>query len=306
MKLVVTVCTRARPAQLRACLDSLRAAAPAQGVTLEIVVVENETAPALAHLHAPDAVPPVHYGHEKRLGVPMARNRSVALALALGADWIAFIDDDETVRPDWLQAMAAAIARGDADVLVGEAVPVYDAPAPDWLGPPRPARIPDGAPLVEAATNNTLVARHVFDAMGLRFDEDIGFGGGSDVELFRRAARQGVRIRWTAAAKVEERWPPVRLTMRWHRHRAYTVQENEARWRLALEGRRAAAPILGACARGFVWGAALWTLGAAVRPAAGRRGRRWLHRGGKKLAEASGALSGLRGRRTDRYRKIDV
>ena len=85
MKLVVTVCTRARPAQLRACLDSLRAAAPAQGVTLEIVVVENETAPALAHLHAPDAVPPVHYGHEKRLGVPMARNRSVALALALAA-----------------------------------------------------------------------------------------------------------------------------------------------------------------------------------------------------------------------------
>lgn len=304
MKLVVTICTRARPEGLRACLASLRAMDSVPGVALEVVVVENEPAPRHAHLHAPGAPLPLIHAHEPRLGIPMARNRAVAEALARGADWIGFIDDDETVRPDWLAAMCAAIARREAEVIVGEVVPVY-APAPDWLGPPRPDRTPDGQVMPGAATNNTVAARRLFDGMDLRFDETIGFGGGSDTELFRRAAARGVVIRWTAHAKVDEVWPPVRLTMGWHRRRAFSVRENEARWRVAREGSRAALPILAECGRGWLAGAGLFALGAVARPLAPRRGGRWLHRGGKKLAEATGAFSGLRGRQAQLYRQVD-
>ena len=305
MKVVITVCTRGRPDGLRACLESLRALPPEPGVTLEAVVVENEPAPAQPHLHAPDAALPIHYVHEPRLGIPVARNRAAEAALARGADWIGFIDDDETVRPDWLSAMTAAIRRGDADVIVGGVMPDYGADAPDWLGRPHPVDRPEGALMPEAPTNNTLAARRIFEDLALRFDERIGFGGGSDVDFFRRATRAGAVIRWTTRAVVEERWPPVRMTMEWHRRRSFTDAEAVARRDLALDGLRATPGILFGALRKGVSGGALLLLAVLARPCAARRSRRWRFRGGKKLAEATGRMAGLLGRRSERYRVVD-
>ena len=44
----------------------------------------------------------LYFAEEQERGTSFARNRAITTALAQGAEWIAFIDDDDRPRPDWL------------------------------------------------------------------------------------------------------------------------------------------------------------------------------------------------------------
>ena len=44
----------------------------------------------------------LYFAEERKRGISFARNRAISTALAYGADLIAFIDDDDRPRPDWL------------------------------------------------------------------------------------------------------------------------------------------------------------------------------------------------------------
>ena len=101
-----------RPMMLRALLQSwLRLEFPA-GVTPLFIVVENDTANLneasvddfRACLRAGETL----YRLESEIGIPNARNAAVAAALSRDAVFICFVDDDETVAPDWFIQRASA------------------------------------------------------------------------------------------------------------------------------------------------------------------------------------------------------
>src|SRR5436190_17703176 len=101
MRVAIAVCTAARPKMLRACLDSIISQDPPPDSEIDVLVIDNNKTPdarpvtesvAAAHPYV------IRYVHEPEPGIPLARNRAVHESLALGADWIAFIDDDEEAK----------------------------------------------------------------------------------------------------------------------------------------------------------------------------------------------------------------
>jgi glycosyltransferase involved in cell wall biosynthesis len=98
--LAICLCTCHRPIMLASCLQSLGAQILPDSVGASLVVVDNDPAGArltIAQFCA-EAPFPVYYVPEPRRGIARARNAALEKAIALGANWIAVLDD-EGVKP---------------------------------------------------------------------------------------------------------------------------------------------------------------------------------------------------------------
>src|SRR5262245_54620814 len=119
----VCVCTRARPWMLRRCLASLRAQQlDAARLTMRLVVVDNNPEPSALPIYEEvcrGGQWPGELVHCPRPGIPIARNAALDAALACGADYIAFLDDDEVAPPHWLSGLVRAMADCRADAVQG-------------------------------------------------------------------------------------------------------------------------------------------------------------------------------------------
>jgi GT2 family glycosyltransferase len=117
---VVVPTNLGRPAQLRACVESLRRL---DYPDFEIVVVDNRHEPAPAHdlLESMATWPRVRIVRERRPGISAARNRGVE---ATAADVVAFTDDDVRVHPGWLLALGRRFAcEPQLDAVTGLVLP---------------------------------------------------------------------------------------------------------------------------------------------------------------------------------------
>lgn len=231
-KLVIVVCTLRRPKMLQKCLESLAALEKPDGCSFEIVVVENDTEPrslaVVEHLRQKTGVKIV-YVREPRCGIPIARNAGIQGALALDADWIALIDDDETADRDWLKTLYATCKDFSADVASGPVKREYEISPPRWWSGPSSRSWPTGHELKGAHTNNILMKAQLVAGTGpgLRFDERL-LAGSEDVEFFERAALIGARIVWADGASVSEAVPTSRLQPMRLVSREYMVATSQA------------------------------------------------------------------------------
>jgi GT2 family glycosyltransferase len=226
----VIICTRDRPAALARCL---RAVQRCGHEPLEILVVDNapssdETRRAVSALARDD--PRVRYTCEPRPGLSRARNHGLALAAFQIA---AFTDDDTTVDPGWLTALAAGFAADPRTVCVTGLVAsgaldtsaerYFDARY-SWgevLEPSRydldahrdPSRLyPFSAGIFGTGANFAVRRDAVADIGG--FDPLLGAGspgrGGDDLDMFVRLILDGGRLCYLPSA------------LAWHRHRSRT------------------------------------------------------------------------------------
>ncbi len=164
---------------------------------------------------------PITYCVEPLRGIAAARNRS--LHEAGQSDFIAFIDDDEVPDPSWLEKLILAHQRFDADVVSGPVLPMFRPDVPAWIKDGGFFNSPThrtGDLLPWCATNNTLVAREVFNYVQ-EFDARFQLSGGEDVHFFSRVVQAGLTIVWCAEAVVHETTGRDRANMRWLLQRAY-------------------------------------------------------------------------------------
>lgn len=218
MRIVVGVPTYRRPRMLARLLDSLGRLRAPSGAEVSVIVADNNPdgsgAPVVAAC-APRSALPVTCVAAPRRGISSARNRLLDAALEARADWIAFIDDDETARPDWLEHLMAAAAHHGAEVVAGPVDAILPADAPAWtasLYRTRSRRT--GEPVRSVATSNVVFSIRLVSGLGLRFDERLNLAGSEDVAFFDGAAAAGVRMVWCAEAVVDEPVHPERLTRR--------------------------------------------------------------------------------------------
>ncbi len=134
-RIAICVCTHDRPAALSALLASLREIEliGLDPAAVEVVVVDNRPNPGTRDLcEAARAGLPIglHYAEEPQPGLTYARNRAVAVAVERGADFVAFIDDDDQPQPDWLLRLLEQQAATGADLVFGSWV--LDPHMPDW------------------------------------------------------------------------------------------------------------------------------------------------------------------------------
>lgn len=231
-KFVVIVCTVRRPKMLQACLESLVALEKPEGCQIQVVVVENDVDPrslGMVNNIRESADVEIFYILEPQRGIPFARNAGIKCAIALDADWIALIDDDETASPGWLNALYGACKTFSADIASGPVRHKYEVSPPQWWSGPTCRNWPTGHELKGAHTNNILMKAHLVaeSGIGMHFDERL-LAGSEDVEFFERAVQIGARIVWAADAGVSEAVPLSRVAPMRLLSREYMVATSQA------------------------------------------------------------------------------
>jgi hypothetical protein len=191
----------------------------------EVIVVDNasvdDTENVVSNTAPRFPAVSIRYLHQERPGDAPTRNAGVKAA---GGDWLGFFDDDQLADPHWLFELFEAANVTGAEVIGG---PVHlDLPPHqlERLGTicrkalREIAFYPCLHPYTDRdlpGTGNALVARRVFDKVGL-FDESFT-GGGSDSDFFLRARSAGFELWYPPRAIIRHRIPPERLTREYFR-----------------------------------------------------------------------------------------
>lgn len=231
VRVAVCVATYRRPVMLGRLLESLGAQRIGRReVEVRVHVVDNdaaESARAVVEGFREAGFPwPLRYEVEPDRNIALARNRGVRDALGEGADWVAFIDDDETADPAWLDELLEVAHRHGAEVVGGAIVPRFEEGTPDWVmrgGFFDEAALPTGSPLRMAYTGNALIAAARLPTEDPPFDPAFGRSGGEDSHFFLRL-REGGATMVRANEAVTEEWVPVtKATAGWIVRRAFRV-----------------------------------------------------------------------------------
>ncbi|MCM5557843.1 glycosyltransferase family 2 protein [Pleomorphomonas sp. JP5] len=286
----VLIASMGRPFLL-STLDSIAKARVPKGETVEVIIADDTRDGAVVRLIAgwntglPICVLPVGAGN-----VSYARNACLAAA---AGDWLIFVDDDETVEPDWLEGHLSAARDFAADAVFGPVFPRYPEGTPAWFVAADPLFQDwkwdeDGRQHPNGRTGNTLIRR---SALGeLRFDPAFGRSGGEDHDFFLRFAANGHRMVVTNRARAYEEIPSERATTAYALRRAVRGGQIYAETRLRQGSRAAATAFTLDALLKVAIGAGLWL---ALRPFDRPRAFRY----GKRVATNIGKLKGVIGSR---------
>jgi succinoglycan biosynthesis protein ExoM len=296
---------------LRDCLTSLVKQQQPDDCRLKLIVVDNNHAPEAEGLvgeFAAQAPMPVHYRHEPEPGIATARNCAIEAALELDADWIAFIDDDETAAGDWIANLLVAAERHNADVVEGRTIRQYPSRLPPFVIDYQPRCEPEGTVLEYACTNNVLFGSWIVrpDGAKLRFDTTFNVTGGEDLDFFLHARAAGARMVQTRTARASETIPAERLTLRAHLGRLSGEAASNALF--ARQGRHPETTTIGSVRKMMTRGTIglLYMVAAPFFLFGGReRFERAVVRGARRLAWSWGTARGLLGRLPTPYSKTE-
>jgi succinoglycan biosynthesis protein ExoM len=317
----VAVCTCQRPRMLERCLNSLTLLKVGDGIDLQIVVVDNDAAPEgrpIAERAAAKSPFPVHYRHEPRRGIPMARNRALDEAAALAADWLVFIDDDQTAYPDCVEKLLLVARRDNADAVAAAKIFTTPSPRPFWhvSNPDRPED--DGTAVVqtdgpvesrkrkELATNGVLLSMSMVRAMELRFDERLALGGLEDGDFFTKAHRLGAILIYSSLPTVTEERDRSRFTF-WRQMQSGLARGGAyvTRYRLTNTFGRAVARYGAALVLRTLRGIGQLAISPVFIPFSVQRAKFTALEGGRNLCTAAGMLGGLFSLQFEFYRQVD-
>lgn len=236
-KISVCLCTYHRNVMLSDCLDSL--IGQHCMFQFEVIVVDNDfngsAAPIVElkkELFRRKGLI-LKYSIEPQQGISMARNRSVVMATG---EYVAFIDDDETANPDWLQCLYESMERYGADVVRGPVIPRFPENFPTFQKRLFTFRsLPTGTCVEEGimATGNVLVKRALLMQREGLFDVTFNHTGGEDTDFCCWLSSRGAKFVWCDEAFVYELQPLERTKLKWHLLRAY-----RAGWLFSLQKMR--------------------------------------------------------------------
>ncbi|MEL6829488.1 MAG: glycosyltransferase family A protein [Pseudomonadota bacterium] len=300
-KIQISACTYRRPDGLRSLLKSIQDITVPQDMSLSVCIVDNDTEPSAEDLVNQIAATfpwPINYAHEAEPGIPMARNR--ALDEASDADFIAFVDDDETVEPDWLEALWTMAQRSNADFIQGPVrMTVADVTDAWWLKTLffKLSEFPDGTPRHESWSNNVLVDLRFVRAHDIRFDETLALDGGTDTLFFQDMVRAGARGVFAANAWVIEEQPSSRLRWKWAMQRQFRYGVTRANTVMMRRGR------LTALTHCIFRSGGMAVIGSGLLVSGLVRGRVGLADGIALWSRSIGVLAGMTGHRHREYKR---
>ena len=134
MDLSVIICSYNRSHNLPQCFDALVQQANANGISWEIILVDNNSTDntrLVTEHHIQLGSLPLRYTFEKNQGLSYARNCGVGQAKG---DYLVFIDDDIRVTPNWLCSIYKTCQQHDYDVVGGRIHVDSPSELPKWIG----------------------------------------------------------------------------------------------------------------------------------------------------------------------------
>jgi succinoglycan biosynthesis protein ExoM len=300
----ICVATHCRPMGLERLIRALATLELTRSSPSSITIVVADNDPAGSARATCDALRsairwPIEYVHEPRRGIPFARNACVTGARRVGAELLAFIDDDEVPEPAWLDELLFVMRDTGAAIVTGPVLPAFEGDVPAWIqrgGFFDRERHETGALQERAVTGNVLLRIDLLAGMPTPFDETRPLSGGTDTHLFRRLIMSGERIVWANDAIVHEFNPSTRLTAKWLMRRAFRVSSNWSSTEVELHpGLRVRAARFAKAIFRIGQGVALFPVGLVA-------GRHLLVRSGQFVATGAGFLAGMTGHQLEEYR----
>ena len=218
--LTVAICTHNHRQRLERTLRGLTQLVP-PACPWELLIVDNASTDGTLQLaSASDWRTPamnVRVVREEKLGVANARNRAIQEATA---EYIVFMDDDETPDPHWLNTYERVILAERPDALGGGIEVMFeDAWRPAWLQDELLGflgQLAHGsaahrlvAPDTPIFTGNSAYRKEIFARIG-GFDAGLGRKGsantgGEDTEIYRRMIDSGCKVWWVPDAVIHHR-----------------------------------------------------------------------------------------------------
>lgn len=197
--------------------DFLRSVRALTYPNLGLVVVDNASRDGSADL-VPELLPGATLVRSpSNTGYTGGNNRAVRVALAQGADYVLFVNNDTRLAPDLVDALLAeadprtmvapCVYLDGSDGLLDDTVGEFSWLRGAWrrwtYGRPPPPALRRPGPVEMASLCCLLVPAAVFHEAGL-LDERL-FMYYEDFDFVRRAQRAGFRLRYTPAARLWHR-----------------------------------------------------------------------------------------------------
>ena len=246
MKISSVVCTHNRAAYLEPAIRSLlRQTLPQKDY--EIIVVDNASSDntRLIVEEIMRESTNLRYLYEPKLGNSIGRNRGI---LESSGDIVAFMDDDATADPGWLQSLCDAFRQVEPRpaCVGGRLLPEWEAPPPPWLpeclvahfgvldygGTSRVLDIPREYLIL---CNMAIDRQYVLEEIG-GFDPYLGrkgadLGGNEEIALLQEIQNRGGTVYYEANAVVHHVIQAERLTRRWLFRRFFDGERSVVRTR---------------------------------------------------------------------------
>jgi glycosyltransferase involved in cell wall biosynthesis len=244
LDLSLVIATYNRAEQLMVTLESVATQSHPHTAWECIVVDNNSGDDTRSRVEAFAAAHPelqIRYHFEQNQGLSYARNRGISEAQG---EIVAFIDDDETIVEEFIEAYVELFAsHPDAMSAGGKIVAEYPTGRPRWMSkyaeqpianpmdfgksikPFPKGRIPGGG--------NMAMRRSVFDKIG-RFDTSLGrtgkqLIGGEESDLFERIEAAGMACYYVPRAVMYHIIPESKLTIDYFRRLAFNTGLSQRR-----------------------------------------------------------------------------
>ncbi len=226
MKISVILCTYNRSGSLARALESVAASIVPESIQWEVLVVDNNSKDStrdVVEAYCRRFAQRIRYIFEGRQGKSYALNTGI---LEAAGEVIAFMDDDVTVEPAWLQNLTEPLQTGLYMGSGGRICAPQDVLLPPWIALEGPCSLAgvlalfDRGPIpIELSDppygTNMAFRKEVFEKFGV-FRTDLGPSVGSeirgeDTELCLRLMRSGIPLLYVPTAIVYHEVPPKRL-----------------------------------------------------------------------------------------------
>lgn len=229
--ITICICTFRRP-QIALALASLKTLQLRSNWTVRVVVVDNDfepTAKEVVEKEATQSSFPIAYIHAPAGNISIARN---ACLEAASGDYMAFIDDDETVTSKWLAELMSIAVKSGAQAVLGPVRALYGPGMPTWMvrgdfHSTFPVFV--NGEIVTGYTCNVLLDLRSEIVRDLRFDLSRGKSGGEDTDFFDRLHRRGGHISYAPDAWIEEIVPASRASLKWLSTRRFRSGQTHGR-----------------------------------------------------------------------------
>ncbi len=307
MLISICIATYQRPEGLKRLMEGLdQLTFPHSELpNIEVIVVDNDpnrSAKEFCEQLKPNFKWSLKYLSEPQRGISYVRNKAVA-AVAIDADFVVFIDDDEVPEPNWLAELLTVQQKYQADVVAGPSLPFFAASdIPKWAIEGKffeAPRYPTGHLLKFTGTNNVLIRAQILRAMDKIFDERFALTGGEDTHFFMRVYRAGYKLVWADLAIVYEWIPKSRTNIKWILQRGYRCHSTFGICEKELEP-----ALLKVLVRRISTGSARIAIGIITLFPSLLLGRALFVRALLQICRGAGMFSGLMGRSYAEYQRI--
>ncbi|WJH41031.1 glycosyltransferase [Aliirhizobium terrae] len=231
IRIDIGICTFRRPA-LKETLESLFKLTVPANAEVRLIVADNDAQPSAKDLvdsMAARSPFPIRYVHCPKSNISIARN---ACLTACEADFLAYIDDDETATPGWLAALVEKARETGAEAVLGPVKALYSEASAGWM---RSGDFHSTMPvwvngrIITGYTCNTLLDMRSPLVAGRRFALALGQSGGEDTHFFSQLTESGGRIEFAEGALVLEPVPASRASFTWLAKRRFRSGQTHGR-----------------------------------------------------------------------------